>query len=306
MQILPVMFTSPKIRVLVVAAIVLATFCPAVVEAQRRGDGSSRSGGSGRRGNAESDTAAGTASDAAAPVVQGADTVPTLWQLQRPPDIDLSPTLGTALPPVPAKVVRYAESVLQRYDANGDGLLQHEEWARLPGAPQAMDVDGDGVLTLEELVRYAAHFGQGRTIHRPQPRAMVSLTSAPVQERPKLFQPISPSTRSGAATDDQAASTDDVRGGDIVEAMLHTESDLSPEAILAAEQQIPAARRYHTPNEELEGVPAWFRLRDFNGDGQISIIEFAPNLSSAALALFGRFDLNGDGVIVPSEAKTKL
>jgi hypothetical protein len=65
----------------------------------------------------------------------------------------------------------------------------------------------------------------------------------------------------------------------------------------------PAGKIYHTPKEELYGVPAWFIVRDKNGDGQVSMTEFAPTLSAPSLALFGRLDKDGDGFIVPDEVR---
>ena len=55
--------------------------------------------------------------------------------------------------------------------------------------------------------------------------------------------------------------------------------------------------------ENLQGVPRWFIQRDKNGDGQISLAEFAPTLSLEAVALFQRLDKNGDGFIEPDEAR---
>ncbi|MGL4943319.1 MAG: hypothetical protein ACRC46_09025 [Thermoguttaceae bacterium] len=274
------------LRTILIAAIVFAlVVSPLAVTplaAQRRGGG-------GRR--ASEAAASGTA---AVPAIL--DTVPELWKLEGRPAIDLSPTLGTSLPPVPAKVVRYVEAFLLKHDANGDGRLQRDEWAGLSGAPQAIDVDGDLELSLEELVRYVATTGRGRTIHRPQLIAAATPTATVPAVRPKLFQPIS----APAVAPLTESAPDAVAETDVAADTVETATDLSPEEILAAEQQVPAERRYTGSDTS---VPAWFILRDKNGDGQISIIEFAPSLSHTSLALFGRLDANGDGFITPNETR---
>ena len=65
-----------------------------------------------------------------------------------------------------AKVVRYAAMMIQRYDTNGDGILQQNEWEKMPGTPRAIDIDGDGQITKDELVWFLMDHGKNRTIHR--------------------------------------------------------------------------------------------------------------------------------------------
>ena len=62
-------------------------------------------------------------------------------------------------------------------------------------------------------------------------------------------------------------------------------------------------REYAAPPQVLKGAPVWFLARDRNGDGQLTILEFTPNLSQRSLALFGRYDVDGDEIITADEAK---
>ncbi len=47
-------------------------------------------------------------------------------------------------------------------------------------------------------------------------------------------------------------------------------------------------------------------LRDADGDGQLTQAEFAPKATPADLEEFGKYDLNGDGVITPKECVRAL
>ncbi len=191
----------------------------------------------------------------------------------------------------------------------------------MSGAPQSIDLNGDAQVTLEELVRHIAVYGQGRTIHRPYPAAR--------SHRPmvgsgafQLFKPLSALPESATAqTASDAAATNggvvangqdrpgpvsaDATGDMTAESLEKTETITDEAAFerLAAANRAPAEKKFYRPIEELRGLPAWFILRDRDGDGQISMEEFAPSLTPAALALFGKLDKNGDGLLTTGEIR---
>ena len=80
--------------------------------------------------------------------------------------------------------------------------------------------------------------------------------------------------------------------------------ELSYEKVFS-DQFKPKERKYYVPLNELRGVPNWFVFRDKNGDGQITMLEYDPNLSPASLATFGRLDKNKDGFLSPDEVRVK-
>lgn len=67
----------------------------------------------------------------------------------------------------------------------------------------------------------------------------------------------------------------------------------------------PAARksgRFLTPKERLpQGLPDWFIQKDADGDGQISMAEFASQWTPEKAKEFEAYDLNHDGFITAAE-----
>ena len=242
------------------------------------------------------------------------------------------------------KVVRYASHIFEKYDFNQSGFLERDEWSQMPGAPQCIDVDGDFVVSLDELVRFIALYGNVRTIHRPNPPPIPARLNW-TTERPSSFQPFSAPLKPKAAPgetkeadqpDSAVKETDEnqivgenlpepkteetektepippAEGDSTEESEVKTENaeneeqldDLSYEKVFS-EQFKPKERKYFVPLNELRGVPNWFVFRDKNGDGQLTMLEYDPNLSPASLAMFGRLDKNSDGFLTPDEVRVK-
>jgi hypothetical protein len=51
----------------------------------------------------------------------------------------------------------------------------------------------------------------------------------------------------------------------------------------------------------LTGLPEWFLRKDADGDGQVTMAEYAKDCTPAEAAEFDRLDLNRDGVITAAE-----
>jgi len=185
---------------------------------------------------------------------------------------------------IPAKVRRYAEHLLRRYDTNGDGQLQPNEWGKMHGHPETADANGDRVITLDELTRHIAAFGQNRRVRLASP--VIGGDAATVSDTETRGQKETGSDGPSPNGPEDAKKT----------APSGTESEPGPGA--------PPKRdtTFFVPRSRLPaGLPEWFLRRDTNGDGQLSLSEFAPNPTQADLEEFARYDRNGDGFITAQE-----
>ena len=203
----------------------------------------------------------------------------------------------------PAKVLRYVAVIIQRYDQNGDEIMQREEWEKMPGTPQAIDLDGDGQITKDELVWYLTYYGKTRTIHRTM---MVDL-SEPYKFDPanlRLLHPVVPRASAPLVTDSETPQESVAEG---VEAVMKANEQLIDDDLyqkMLEERQVPSVRPYYVLPDRLHGVPKWFILLDKNGDGQISLMEFAPTHAPKDMVHFKQLDKNDNGFIEPDEART--
>ncbi len=48
---------------------------------------------------------------------------------------------------------RYAKSLMERYDKNGNSILERDEWKEMKGDPERSDLNKDGRITREELIK---------------------------------------------------------------------------------------------------------------------------------------------------------
>ncbi len=189
-------------------------------------------------------------------------------------------------PGVSAKLLRYAQRIVAKYDRDGSGRLDHSEWAGKPGLPPAADLDRDGTITVDELAQYLSDYARA-----PAQRSAERWWQNELPDFLPLLHPATPA-ESVEAPAPEAAS---VSGEE-------PQSISGPTSALPSSRTTGRDRKFHVPAAALpQGLPEWFIARDLDGDGQLTLAEFAPEGTPAQLAEFARYDLNGDGVITAEE-----
>ena len=223
--------------------------------------------------------------------------------------------------PVPVKVARHARRLFDQYDTNGDGVIDATEQRQMQGEPTTVDYNADGEITLDELAAYTADYGRHRRM-----RLTGSMVEEAVAELPPLYIPTAQLDAMAAA---QAAAQQAVQQAQAVpvalidetaEPVAETTEDSetgedpndpekadvsdSPEQVQAAPVQA-GSKRFITPQSRSADLPEWFRALDANGDGQLTVAEYAPNSEKSRLAEFARYDRNNDGVLTAQECPKK-
>jgi hypothetical protein len=62
-----------------------------------------------------------------------------------------------------------------------------------------------------------------------------------------------------------------------------------------------SSKQFVAPRSRVAGLPSWFLAKDANGDGQLTVAEYAPDSEKSRLADFARSDRNQDGVLTAQE-----
>lgn len=173
---------------------------------------------------------------------------------------------------IPAKVRRYAEKLITRYDLDGNGTLEPVEWLQMRGDPRNDDLNGDEKLTAEELAIRIAVYGHRRFIRLMPGRR--------VEEPMAMADPANATTATNEATAAAEAAA----------------------ALEAEREKRLRSRQFYVRSSRLpSGLPEWFVEGDTNGDAQMSMAEFSAKWSSSELDRFDTYDHDGDGIITAQE-----
>ena len=145
----------------------------------------------------------------------------------------------------------------------------------MQGTPQQADFNADGLITADELVRHVAEFARQRSICFVAPPWLGSGATSP------LLKPV---TAADAST--YPPSTE----------------GLPRQGAPSTDEDLRRRRKYHVSPKRLPpGLPDWFLQRDADGDGQLTLAEFAPNGTGSQRDQFARLNANGDGFLTPKE-----
>jgi Ca2+-binding EF-hand superfamily protein len=184
-----------------------------------------------------------------------------------------------------AQIRRYAASMMKQYDKNANAVLEKEEWSQsstISSHPERFDKNGDGKITMDELVDGLKNWNRGADES--------SASAARSDSASSSGSGSSRSASSGSAATDASVGASTGRGGRRGDGNGRSSSTAG------------SGKHYLTPKDRLpEGLPDWFLHDDADGDGQVSLHEFASPLTEEKIAEFNKYDLNGDGFITPEE-----
>ena len=175
--------------------------------------------------------------------------------------------------------------------------LPLELWPDGRELAEVWDTDGDGYLAPEELGAKIVLYSRNRSLRNltvpqrgapatsPSPAAANSVNTASGESRP--------AERSGeVGTETDGANESRGPAGEV----LDHAPRLPMEAARAAIYQV-------APSRLADGVPPWFTELDRDGDGQLTLSEFAPSPTGQSVNQFRSYDRNNDGVITLEEAR---
>lgn len=204
----------------------------------------------------------------------------------------------------PLKLRRFVRYFFLKNDLNGDGILQQNELTDYPGI-QSVDLDGDFNIKEPELLFYLARYAKSRTIFSPEPPVAASQQHKVDPAKGIKIHPLSAKVKEAPAPA-AAKKLADLTESEFNSMMNKPGAGSDRITTLLNQAAASAEREYTVSPEQLAGIPGWFILKDKNGDGQLSLYEFAVPLTTNSIAFFGRLDLNGDGLITPDELRSAL
>jgi hypothetical protein len=200
----------------------------------------------------------------------------------------------------------YAVKLVKQYDKNNDNMLQPEERKELRGPAADSDLNHDGTITIDELVA-----------HLSNPSATTATTTATAASG-SGSSTNSTSTSSGSSGDrDRGGYGYRRRDGDSGSDRGKSDADKAlagrvftgtagGSAASTKEGDKRRTYRFTRPADRLPAtLPSWFKSRDTNGDGQVSMSEYSRSWSNSAVSEFRRYDQNDDGIITAKEAAKK-
>jgi Ca2+-binding EF-hand superfamily protein len=201
------------------------------------------------------------------------------------------------------------EEFLRRLDANGNGAIDADE------VSDSQKFFVERMVGSSGEVKYPLAIAEALEAHLTSYRALMpsagagggggeggGAASAPTAGAPTSSAAARPaaSGAGGAKGGAFAARPEAASGGKTARAPAFGATAAGSSG--AASASVPKGLRFLRPGERLpKGLPDWFKPRDANGDGQVSMGEFAAEWTPAKETDFLRLDRNGDGMITPDE-----
>jgi Ca2+-binding EF-hand superfamily protein len=196
----------------------------------------------------------------------------------------------------------YAVKLVKQYDKNNDNMLQPEERKELRGHAADSDLNHDGTITIDELVAHLSN-------PSPTTATAASGTDSPANGTSNSSGSSGDRDRGGYGYRRRDGDSGSDRGKSDADKALAGRVFTGTAGGSAASTKEGDKRRtyrFTRPADRLPAtLPSWFKSRDTNGDGQVSMSEYSRSWSTSAVSEFRRYDQNDDGIITAKEAAKK-
>jgi Ca2+-binding EF-hand superfamily protein len=168
----------------------------------------------------------------------------------------------------------YAKSFIRGKDKDKNGWLNGDELKDLTGKPADADLNKDGTITVEELTA-----------------------------RLSSDTPTTPSTTSGSSSSKSDSDRhDDHKKGDADLSKRVLYGSISGASSSSKEAEKRHTYRFSRATDKLpSGLPDWFKSKDANRDGQVSMSEYSRTWSKSTVSDFRKYDKNDDGIVTAKE-----
>lgn len=196
----------------------------------------------------------------------------------------------------------YAVKLVKQYDKNNDNMLQPEERKELRGPAADSDLNHDGTITIDELVAHLSN-------PSPTTATAASGTDSPTNGTSNSSGSSGDRDRGGYGYRRRDGDSGSDRGKSDADKALAGRVFTGTAGGSAASTKEGDKRRtyrFTRPADRLPAtLPSWFKSRDTNGDGQVSMSEYSRSWSTSSVSEFRRYDQNDDGIITAKEAAKK-
>ncbi len=162
---------------------------------------------------------------------------------------------------------RMVQMIFGRYDRNGNGVLEKDEWSSFRSDPSGYDTNHDNKITREEFAASMANRFGGR----------------------------------GGEAGGGGGWYSRREGGEEIAAGSGGDGENARGTAAASGRKSYRLRTSVDRLAELKDLPSWFGSLDADANGQVEMAEFSSSWSDSVVADFSQFDLNNDGIVTPSE-----
>lgn len=177
-------------------------------------------------------------------------------------------------------------------------ILEPDEQGFLGSEAAKEDLNHDGKITIDELVMYRSG---GAALANPAASSATPSSASSSTSSSDNRERFGRHDRHNGDSTTSSSSAGTSLNADVSKRVLT--GSVSGGSTSGKDADKRHTYRFSKASDHLpSGLPSWFKSKDTNGDGQISMSEFSRSWSESTVEQFRRYDLNNDGIITAKEA----